>query len=77
MKKKALIFNILLVVFEVVGLTWSMINKHGLISFKFYTNLSNVLALIAGILFIVRYYFLRIIYSQKYVIMLNLFQLLD
>ena len=59
MKKKALIFNILLVVFEVVGLTWSMINKHGLISFKFYTNLSNVLALIAGILFIVRYYFFK------------------
>jgi len=52
-KKMALIFNALLVISEVVGLIWtSILSKVDLI---YYTNLSNIFALIVGVLFIIFY----------------------
>jgi hypothetical protein len=53
MKNKGFILNCILLVFEVIGLTWSMIYTNSLVSFKFYTNLSNVLALFSSIFFII------------------------
>jgi len=59
MNKKALYLNIALVLFEIIGLIWSMVSKGAFVSFKFYTNLSNVLALVAGIMFILEYYLVK------------------
>ena len=52
-KKIALILNVILVISEIIGLIWSSIlDKVDLI---YYTNLSNLFALIVGVLFIAFY----------------------
>jgi hypothetical protein len=53
---RSLILNIILFVAEVIGLTWSMVEQNHFLDFKFYTNLSNVLAMFASLLYIIYYF---------------------
>ena len=52
-QRMALIFNILLIISEIVGLVWSFIMSG--VDLIYYTNLSNIFALIVGVLFIIFY----------------------
>ena len=54
MKKKAMICNLLIVIFEVIALILYM-NRNHTLSLEFYTMDSNILALITSILFLVFY----------------------
>lgn len=51
---KSLIFNMLLIIGEISGLIWAQVTQG--VSIKYYTNLSNIIALISGILFVISYY---------------------
>ena len=55
MNKKSLILNVTLLVLEIIGFSLSIISKRSFISFKFYTNLSNFLALLSSIFVLISY----------------------
>lgn len=53
-RKISLILNIIIVLLEIIGFSYTLINSHK-IAIEYYTNDSNIIALISSLLFIILY----------------------